>query len=171
MSQDNRTFLSLGSNLNDRLFNLKNGIEMLNDHPHIWVLKTSYFYKSEPMYNKNQRSFFNAVVEIDTNLVPQDLLYEVKNIEKLNGRTKVKGENMPRTLDIDIIAIGDLCINNKSLNIPHDKIAERKFVLKPWTDIAEAFKVITYNLTVGQLLKITSDLSELTLILDKEGQL
>ena len=60
MSEDNRTFLSLGSNLNDRLFNLKNGIKMLNDHPHIWVLKTSYFYKSEPMYNKNQRSFFNV---------------------------------------------------------------------------------------------------------------
>ena len=171
MSEQNRTFLALGSNLDDRLLNLKNGIIMLNNHPHIWVLKTSYIYESEPMYNTNQNSFFNMVIEIDTNLIPQDLLAAIKKIEKLNGRKHSIVKNMPRTLDIDIIAIGELKINNKTLNIPHNKILERMFVLKPWSDIANTFKVIDYNLTVGELLEISPDSSELTLILDNEGLL
>ena len=171
MSEQNRTFLALGSNLDDRLLNLKNGIIMLNKHPHIWVLKTSYIYESEPMYNTNQNSFFNMVIEIDTNLIPQDLLAVIKKIEKLNGREHSVLKNMPRTLDIDIIAIGELKINNKALNIPHNKILERMFVLKPWADIAKTFKVIAYNLTVGELLEISPDSSELTLILDNEGLL
>lgn len=171
MSEENRTFLALGSNLDDRLLNLKNGIKMLNNHPHIWVIKTSYFYESAPMYNVNQNNFLNMVIEIDTNLIPQDLLTEVKKIEKLNGRNHSVIKNMPRTLDIDIIAIGDIKINNKSLNIPHDKILERKFVLKPWSDIADTFKVIDYNLTVRELLELSPDSSELTLILDNDGLL
>jgi len=171
MSEENRTFLALGSNLDDRLLNLKNGIKMLNNHPHIWVIKTSYFYESPPMYNVNQNNFLNMVIEIDTNLIPQDLLTEVKKIEKLNGRNHSVIKNMPRTLDIDIIAIGDIKINNKSLNIPHDKILERKFVLKPWADIADTFKVIDYNLTVRELLELSPDSSELTLILDNDGLL
>jgi len=171
MSEEDRIFLALGSNLDDRLLNLKNGIKMLNNHPHIWVLKTSYIYKTEPMYNTNQNNFFNMVIEIDTNLIPQDLLVEIKKIEKLNGRNHSVVKNMPRTLDIDIIAIGKLEINNKTLNVPHEKILERKFVLKPWADIADTFKVINYNLTVGELLNLSPDSSELILILDNDGLL
>jgi len=170
MSEDQRIFLALGSNLGDRYQNLKNGISMLNDHPHIWVTEKSYIYQSPAMYNIDQDEFYNMVVAIDTNLIPIDLLNEIKKIEKKAGRVKETKNNMPRTLDIDILAIGDLQIHSRLLEIPHPGISERKFVLKPWNDIAAQFTIPGQNATVSAILKTTNDDSDvrMVLIIDKE---
>jgi len=82
MSEEQRIFLGLGSNMGNRYQNLKNGIIMLHEHPHIWVTDKSHVYQSPPMYRVDQNEFYNMVVEIDTNLIPVDLLNEIKNIEK-----------------------------------------------------------------------------------------
>ena len=173
MSEEQQIFLGLGSNKGDRYQNLKKGIHELNDHPHIWVTDQSYIYQSPAMYQTDQDDFYNMVVEIDTNLIPQDLLTEIKKIEIKSGRIPEIKKNMPRILDIDILAIGDLQIQSKILDIPHPRIVERKFVLKPWSDIDPEFTLPDSSQTVTVLLENTADSSEvrMVLILDKEGMI
>ena len=171
MSEEQKIFLGLGSNIGDRYQNLKKGIHQLNDHPHIWVTDQSHVYQSPAMYQMDQDKFYNMVVEIDTNLIPVDLLKEIKKIEIKAGRIPENKKNMPRILDIDILAIGDLQIHSELLEIPHPGISERKFVLKPWSDIAPEFTLPDSFQTISDLLKNTADCSEvrMVLILDKEG--
>ena len=173
MSEEHRIFLGLGSNLGDRYQNLQKAIYQLNNHPHVWVIKQSYVYQSPAMYQTDQDDFYNIVVEIETNLIPVDLLTEIKKIEIKVGRIPESKKNMPRILDIDILAIGNLKIQSVSLEIPHPRISERKFVLKPWTDIAPEFTLENYSVTVSELLENTVDSSEvnMVLILDKNGMI
>jgi len=170
MPDDSRIFLGLGSNMGDRYQNLKKGIDLLNNHPHIWVINQSHVYQSAPLYHKNQEYFYNMVVEIDTNLIPVDLLTQIKKIEKKAGRDSKSKKNMPRILDIDILAIGDLQIHSGLLEVPHLRISERKFVLKPWKDIASNFRLPESSATIADLLDNTKDDSQvrMVLILDKE---
>ena len=173
MSDEQQIFLGLGSNMGDRYHNLKKGIHQLNDHPHIWVTAQSYVYQSPAMYKTDQDDFYNMVVEIDTNLIPIDLLTEIKRIERKSGRIPQNKKNIHRILDIDVLAIGDLKIQSALLEIPHPGISERKFVLKPWSDIAPKFTLPDSSQTVSDLLENTVDISEvrMVLILDKEGMI
>ena len=173
MAEELRIFLGIGSNISDRYQNLKKGIYLLNEHPHIWVINQSHVYKSPAMYNIAQKDFFNMVIEIETNLNPLQLLNEVKKIEKISGRNSNNKKNMPRALDVDILAMGHLLIRSKLLEIPHTKIAERKFVLKPWNDIAPDFLVPKIEKNISELLKITQDKSSthMMLILNKEASI
>ena len=125
------------------------------------------------MYYADQNDFYNLVIEIETNLNPLQLLDEIKNIELIAGRKPGNKKNMPRTLDIDILAVGDLLIRSKLLNVPHPKIAERKFVLKPWNDIAPNFMIANINKDIKELLILTADQSStrMVLILDIEGSI
>ena len=91
--------------MGDRYQNLKKGIHQLNDHPHIWVTDHSHVYQSTAMYQTDQDDFYNMVVEIDTNLIPIDLLTEIKKIEikveefqevkKIYNRIKFKSYDEP----------------------------------------------------------------------------
>ncbi len=165
MAEDMRIFLGLGSNLDDRYQNLMNGIQQLNDHAHIWVIDESNVYQTPAMYSLDQQDFYNMVIEIETNLNPLQLLDEVKIIEMKMGRKPNKKKNMPRTLDIDILAVGDILIRSKLLEIPHPKIRERKFVLKPWNDIAPNFLVPNSDKNIAELLKITKDRNQTRMVL------
>ena len=171
MPDNSRIFLGLGSNMGDRYQNLKKGIHLLNNHPHIWVIDQSHVYQSAPLYHTDQEDFYNLVVEIDTNLIPIDLLNEIKKIEKKAGRNSKSKKNMPRILDIDILAIGDLQIHSELLQVPHPRISERSFVLKPWKDIAPNFRLPESSATIADLLNNTEDDSQvrMVLILDKDN--
>ena len=171
MSEEHRIFLGLGSNMGNRYQNLKNGITLLHEHPHIWVIEKSHVYQSPAMYKTDQDEFYNMVIEIDTNLIPVDLLNAIKAIEEKAGRKVEKKRNMSRVIDIDILAIGSLQIHSALLDIPHRGIYERKFVLKPWNDIAPNFKVPGQNVLVSEILENTDDNSDvrMVLIVDKEG--
>ena len=170
MSDELRIFLGLGSNIDDRYHYLKQGIKLLNDHAHIWIIDQSHVYESTPMYHKDQDNFYNMVIEIEMNLNPIQLLDEVKNIEIMVGRNPKEKKNMPRTLDLDILAVGDLIIRSNLLDIPHPRITERKFVLKPWNDIAPDFLLPNSNKNISDLLEITEDRSStrMVLILDEK---
>ena len=163
-----QSFLALGSNIGNRYKNLFYAIKKLNNHSHIWVVKKSYIYESEPMYNLKQDYFYNMVLEIETNLEILDLFNYIQTIEKSRGRKKTDSKNMPRILDIDILTFANLIIDTSILKIPHIKIKERKFVLKPWNDIASNFLIPRENETVKQLLEKTTDKSKLNMILDIE---
>ena len=173
MAEDMRIFLGLGSNIDDRYQNLMDGIQQLNDHAHIWVIDESHVYQTPAMYSSDQQDFYNMVIEIETNLNPLQLLDEVKKIEIILGRKPNKKKNIPRTLDVDILAVGDILIRSKLLEIPHPKIVERKFVLKPWNDIASDYIVPNIGKNIEELLSITEDTSSIrmVLILDKEGSI
>ena len=173
MAEEQYIYLGLGSNMDDRYQNLKKGIKFLNDHPHIWVTDQSHVYQSPPMYNVDQDDFYNMVIKLETNLTPLDLLSEIKRIEVIVGRDKKSKRNMPRILDIDILAFGDLQIHSDLLEIPHPKISDRKFVLKPWNDIDPDYSVPNYSAKINELLKNTKDNSDIRMVLifDKEGMI
>ena len=161
-------FLGLGSNKGDKHKNLMFALYELAKHPHIWITNKSFIYESKPMYLTDQANYYNMVIQIDTNLEPLDLLDHIKKIEIKSGRTISAIKNMPRTLDIDILAMDQLLIRTKTLNIPHINIKERRFVLKPWSDIASNFILPSEKQSISYLLKHTSDTSKLNLILETE---
>ena len=165
MPENNQIFLGLGSNVGDRYSYLKKGIYLINNHPHIWIINESYIYESPPLYNIEQTYYYNMVLQIDTNLEPLDLLREMKIIEQKLGRKLNKIKNSPRELDIDILAMGDTIINTKTLTIPHPFIIERKFVLKPWNDIAADFIIPEIEKSIKLLLDLTKDSSLIKRIL------
>ena len=173
MAEDCRIFLGIGSNIDDRYQNLKKGIRMMNDNPHIWIISQSHVYQSPAMYYLDQEDFYNMVIEIETNLNPLELLEEVKSIEMRTGRDLKVKKNMPRTLDMDILAVGNLLIRSNLLEIPHPKISERRFVLKPWYDIAPDYVIPNINKSITELLKITEDKSStrMVLITDNESSI
>ena len=173
MAEDLRIFLGIGSNIDDRYQHMKLGIQLLNNHAHIWVINQSHIYQSAAMYYQNQEYFYNMVIEIETNLNPLQLLVEIKKIEAQLGRNPEDRKNMPRALDVDILTFGDLLIRSNLLEIPHPKIFERKFVLKPWHDIAPEFMVPNVDKKIAELLEITEDISStrMVLILGKEDSI
>ena len=131
----NKVYLSIGSNLGDRESNIASGIAMLDNQNHITNIKSSSFYKTEPLFNEDQPYFLNIVVEISTTLSPFNLLDKIKEIEIFLGRDRIRKKNQPRTIDIDIIIFGDTFISTKELEIPHPGSIFRKFVLKPLSEL------------------------------------
>ena len=153
-------FLSLGSNIGDRLKNLKTAIKLINNEEGIEIINQSKIYETSPMEYKEQDFFLNQVIEIDSNIDASSLLESFKKIEIQIGRKKTKHKNMPRIIDIDILSYGDSIINNHNLFIPHPKIKFRKFILKPWSDIAPNYILASSKSTIKDLLNAISHLKD-----------
>ncbi len=158
---NNRVFLGLGSNIGDRYKNLQSTIQKIFSFKYFHLVQKSPIYETPPLYNINQPSFLNLVIEINTDLSPIQILDFIKNIEKDMGRDIENGHNHPRTIDIDILAMNDDVVKMENLKIPHPKITERKFVLQPWSDIAEDFILQPMNRSIKSLLNSTNDSSQL----------
>ena len=171
MSDQEKIFLSIGSNIHDKYENMKKCLNILDNHPHIWLIHKSHIYQTPPLYNTKQEDFFNMVIQIETNLIPIDLLHQLKAIELKIGRNMINQKNSPRVIDLDILVYGQLEINTKILKIPHPEIINRKFVLKPWNDIDSNFFISKYSRTIKQLLNDTNDKSIIKrmLIIDNEN--
>lgn len=113
----------------------------------------SSLYNTEPVGFSAQPRFVNAVVALDTELAPHELLDNLLAIEKEFGRDRATGiVNGPRTLDLDILILGDLEISEQNLRIPHPRLAERAFVLVPLCEIAAEVLVPGSEMRVTQLL-------------------
>lgn len=158
-NKESRVFISLGSNIGDREKNLRDAVERIGCHRSIEVTKVSSIYETEPMYIKNQDSFFNIVLEalVGEDFNPFEMLGYLKGIEYFMGR---KGDTVrygPRIIDIDILYYGDKQIVSDFLVIPHPRISERKFVLLPLTEIAPDFKF--NDRSTAEMLK-NNDLKE-----------
>ena len=129
----NEVHLGIGSNLGDRVTNVKEGLRCLREQT--FELKTSNFYETIPKGFNSQPMFINVVCKFWTNLNPFQLLHEIKKIEYESDRTRAF-INAPRTLDIDILFYGDMVIDLDILKIPHPEIANRLFVLEPLCEIS-----------------------------------
>jgi len=144
----NEAYLSLGSNMGNRKINLKKALKLLESNPSIGIEGISSLYETEPMYIKDQKSFYNIVVKtsIEKNMGPFELLGTIKAVEYSLGRKNIEVRYGPRPVDIDILYFGDEIIESEILEIPHPKIGERKFVLLPLSEIAPDIKLGGSNL-------------------------
>lgn len=152
-------YLSLGSNLGDREDNIASAITALSTFHEIEDLQSASFYNSPPLYNEDQPQFLNTVVKYTTTFSAFDLFDACRNVEKLLGRPEIREKNSPRTIDIDILTYGNSFLETEQLTIPHSDLANRKFVLVPWAELAPDFKVPVFNMTVTELLNMCPDSS------------
>src|SRR6266540_4448845 len=125
-------YLALGSNLGDRLANLKQAIDSLT--PQMEVKAKSSVYETPPWGYEDQPKFLNQVIKVKTYLDPENLLKHLKRLEVALGR-KESFPNGPRLIDLDILFYDDLVLNTAALVIPHPRLHERAFVLLPLMDI------------------------------------
>jgi 2-amino-4-hydroxy-6-hydroxymethyldihydropteridine diphosphokinase len=126
-----RAFLGLGSNLGDRWRYLRDGVAALPD-----VVATSPVYETDPVGGPvGQGPYLNLVVELDTALSPRDLLDAAHAAEAAAHRVRQERWG-PRTLDVDVLLVGDQVLNEPDLVIPHPRLWERAFVFVPLADLA-----------------------------------
>lgn len=131
-----RCVLSVGSNLGDRMANLQGAVNALADTPEVWLTAVSPVYETDPVdAPEGSGRFLNAVVLIDTTLAARTLLERALAVEDAYGRERSTVRNAPRTLDVDLIVVGDRRANDEDLRLPHPKAHERAFVLAPWNDL------------------------------------
>lgn len=147
-----KVYIGLGSNRGDRLENIKQALLQLMKLPKTEIAGISSVYESDPMYKENQNRFFNAVAEVNTELDPIFLLMELKNIEEGMGRNFDAERNGPRIIDLDIEFYDDLVMKTENLEIPHPRLYERMFVLKPMFQLNKNYKCSKTGKTVSALL-------------------
>lgn len=128
--------LSIGSNLGDRAGRLQGAVAALEDTPEVTVVSISSVYETEPLGDvpEGSKKFLNAVVLLDTTLTVHTLLDRALAIEDAFGRERSE-PGAPRTLDVDIIVVGERIANDDDLTLPHPRAHERGFVLVPWLEI------------------------------------
>ncbi len=157
-----RVYLSLGSNLGDRAANLRKGLDEL-PAAGIDVLRVSPFYRTEPVDYRAQPWFVNCVAEVSTALMPLRLLAALQSIERRLGRRRAAPKG-PRTIDLDILFYENAVVRTPALKIPHEQIAERRFVLVPLRELAPDLRHPVTERTVSQMLIDTPDRSRVTRI-------
>jgi 2-amino-4-hydroxy-6-hydroxymethyldihydropteridine diphosphokinase len=148
-----KAYLSIGSNIGDKAKNLKDTLEILQQHEHMDLLSVSPFYKTEPQNYKDQAWFVNAAAKVSTDLSPERLLAELKHIEKALDKNGKAFRFGPRIIDLDIIYYEDLVYTSSELEIPHPRMHERCFVLVPLCDIASDEIHPVLNVRSDELLK------------------
>jgi 2-amino-4-hydroxy-6-hydroxymethyldihydropteridine diphosphokinase len=149
-----RAGVALGSNLGERLANLRNARKDIAGLPGaLPPIRSSAIYETEPVgCEKGAAKFLNATIEFGYAGEAQELLHQLAAIEKLLGRPASHARNASRTIDLDLLYFGDLEIQNADLQLPHPRIAEREFVLRPLADIRPDLVLPQQTEPVGALL-------------------
>ena len=128
-------FVGIGSNLDDPRAQVLRAFEELEALPHTRVVKKSSLYRSAPVGYAAQPDFVNAVAQLETGLPAERMLAELQAIELRHGRSR-SFANAPRTLDLDLLLYGAAQLKTATLQVPHPRMRERAFVLKPLLEIA-----------------------------------
>lgn len=158
-------YLSLGSNVGDRAANIARAIESLTSAG-VRVTRQSSLYETEPVDVRGGGWFLNCVVEAETDLMPKQLMHTLLEIERSLGRRRLPGAQAPhglkepRTIDIDILLFGSSIVRMPELEIPHPRMAERRFVLVPFAEIAPSTRHPVLKQTIAELLAETPDRSQ-----------
>jgi 2-amino-4-hydroxy-6-hydroxymethyldihydropteridine diphosphokinase len=136
-----RAYVALGSNLGDSQQQLLDAIEALAGLPDTRLLARSRFYRTPPWGMLNQPDFLNAVVVLETPLLPHDLLDALLGIERDAGRERGGERWGPRTLDLDLLHVDGKTVSDERLTLPHPHIAERAFVLLPLSELSPDLEI------------------------------
>ncbi|MCM8787098.1 MAG: 2-amino-4-hydroxy-6-hydroxymethyldihydropteridine diphosphokinase [Candidatus Omnitrophica bacterium] len=147
-------YIGVGSNLGDRLKNINDAIEELKKNKKIKVEKVSTIIETEPEGNLAQPKYLNAVLKIKTSLSATKLLEILQLIETKLGRVRLE-KNAPRTIDLDILLYSNKIIRKKNLEIPHPRMFNREFVLKPLFQIEP-----NIHKTLSRLMKAYDNFKE-----------
>lgn len=159
-----KIYILLGGNIGDVLTTFNTVKHQLKSN--CQIINQSSIYLTKAWGNTNQPDFYNQVLEVDSHLIPKDLLDFLLSIETKLGRLR-ELKNDPRTIDIDILFYGSQIIQEENLTIPHPKIRERKFTLIPLNEIASNFVHPVFNKTIHQLLIDCIDELEVDLLMAK----
>jgi 2-amino-4-hydroxy-6-hydroxymethyldihydropteridine diphosphokinase len=155
-------FLGLGSNIDDRVKHLNTATSLIGSCVDIKIVQSSLIYETEPWGIRDQKSFLNQVLKIQSSFSAVDLLTFVKRAEIKTGRTE-RARWHEREIDIDVLFYDNNIISMKKFKIPHVEVENRKFVLVPMCEIAEDFIHPVLNKSMKQLLKETKDISKVKL--------
>ena len=149
-----KTGIALGSNIGDRLENLRQARKELLSIPNITGEPLcSKVYETEPVNcEPDSAPYLNAVVEIEYDGHPISLLDELQGLEKKMGRPSKRPRNAPRTIDLDILYAGNLTLANEEIMIPHPRLHSRRFVLAPLNDIRPDLVLPGYHDSISTLL-------------------
>ena len=150
-------YLSLGSNLGDRAANLESAIAALPEIG-VRVLRRSALYETEPVDFLAQPWFLNCVVEAETSLPPELLLAALQGIERQMGSRKLVARG-PRLIDLDVLFYDSAVLRTAEIEIPHPRMAERRFVLVPLAELAPELRHPVFQSTIAELLRTTRDTS------------
>jgi len=159
-------YLSLGSNLGDRLQYLKKAIKEIEESDKISIKKISSVYETKPVGCENQPQFLNLVLEVQTSLGPLPLLERLLAIEKEMGRKREEKWGS-RNVDVDILLYADLIVNSDRLAIPHPRMHQRKFVLVPLAQIAPQTLHPLLKKNVKEILEGCDDNSVVNIFIEK----
>lgn len=145
-------FLSLGSNLGDRLGYVQQAASIIGTTNNISIISASSFYETEPWQMDSPNWFVNAIVQISTSLSPEELLIVIQRIESQLGREhSEQRQYTDRTIDIDILFYDNKLINTDKLVVPHRFFHRRACMLVPMLEIAQDFVHPLFNKTVSEL--------------------
>ena len=150
-------YLGLGSNKGKRISYIEKAIEEISGLPETKIFVRSGIYETEPWGNIEQEDYLNSVIGIQTQLNAEDLLKELKFIEKLIGRKENKKWS-EREIDIDLLFYGNEIIDKDHMKVPHGQIENRRFVLVPMNEIAPGFMHPVFKKSISQLLEDTTDI-------------
>ncbi len=140
-----KVYLSLGSNIGDRVSFLNEAINFIKNNKYIENVEISSFYETDPRGYVEQDRFVNCVVSLKTDLEALDLLTFCQSIEKKLKRIRLFRWG-PRTIDVDILLYGSLELKTHKLTIPHERMYERAFVLIPLSELDSSFLEIANKL-------------------------
>ena len=134
-----RAFVSVGSNVQPAA-NVRTALTLLAARVHIVAVSTVYL--TAPLGRPEQDSYYNCVVEIETGLPPRDVKEAVlRRVEDALGRRRSADKYAPRTIDLDLIAYGDLVVNETGMHLPDPEISERPFLALPLCELAPGWRV------------------------------
>lgn len=143
-------YLSLGSNVGDRVAHLRDAIARLESIGR--VVSVSSFYETEPVEVTDQPWFLNCAVGLETALTAEQLMARLLQIEQEMGRRRIQKKG-PRTIDIDILLFDDLILDSPDVTIPHPAMQKRRFVLEPLAEIAAEARHPGVKKTIRELLE------------------
>ena len=137
-----RAFVGIGSNLGDRERQIREALDLLAREPEIDVVAVSALRETEPVGYLDQPRFLNGAAALETELSARELLARLLEIERRLGRVRGEGPRFgPRTIDLDLLLYGDQSIDEPGLQIPHPRLAERRFVLEPLAELEPSLEV------------------------------
>jgi len=150
-------YISLGSNVGDREQQIAAAVQGLGARG-VRITKQSSIYSTEPVDVETQNWFLNCVVEVETELMPRQLLKALQEIENELGRRRMVRRG-PRLIDLDILLYGSSVIRTQDLEVPHPRLIRRRFMLVPLAEIAPTLRHPVENKTIEELLSDTEDRS------------
>jgi 2-amino-4-hydroxy-6-hydroxymethyldihydropteridine diphosphokinase len=152
-----RAFIGIGSNLGDRAANYREAIQRIATIPDTRVVRQSSIYETEPVGGLTG-AFLNGVIEVETELTAETLMRRLLSIERVMGRKRVRGRKptrgkyRPRIIDLDLLFFNKETIDTRTLQVPHPRLQERRFVLAPMAELAPALIHPKLNVSISEML-------------------